>query len=107
MLDFAFSFAGHSFDETEVTGCNCDFSAEGDAVDVTLEFEDGAASGGFSWRFDDGNFGFQFVMALSCIRYGRVRNGRCNGRHYNFSIVPQCPNPARSRCSAWACSGSA
>ena len=30
ILDFAFSFAGHSFDETDVTGCECNFTWEGD-----------------------------------------------------------------------------
>ena len=89
ILDFAFSFAGHSFDETDVTGCDCNFTAEGEAVGVTLEFEDGAASGGFSWRFDDGNFGFQFgdgvVSVFGTAEYGTVGVAE---DQYNFSIVP-------------------
>ena len=36
ILDFAFSFAGHSFDETDVTVCFCQFTAEGDPIQVSF-----------------------------------------------------------------------
>ena len=90
ILDFAFSFAGHSFDETDVTGCECDFTAEGVALDVTFGFDDDPVSGGLSWLFSghDPNFGFIFddgvVSVFGTAEYGTVG---VTG-DYNFSIVP-------------------
>ena len=41
ILDFAFSFAGHSFDETDAIFCFCEFTAQGDVLRVSLFFDAG------------------------------------------------------------------
>jgi hypothetical protein len=88
ILDFAFSFAGHSFDETDVTACECHFTPEGDAVGVTFEFDDGAVSWGLSWNFSDGNFGFLFDDGVVFVS-GTSENGEVSGAgDFNFFIVP-------------------
>jgi hypothetical protein len=94
VLDFAFSFAGYSWDETDVTVCECYFTPEGDPLGVNFHFDDGAVSWVLSWNFEDGNFGFFFNDGVVFVG-GTSENGEVGGTgDFNFSVVPDAvPEP--------------
>ena len=92
ILDFAFSFAGHSFDETDAIVCDCKFID--DRQQVIFQFDDGAILWVLSWRFDDGNFGFLFDDGIVGA-VGSAEQGTAFGPiDPHFSIVPV-PEPVR------------
>ena len=87
ILDFAFSFAGHSFDETDAISCFCEFTAEGDALLVSFSFDDGAVSWILSFSFHDSFFGFVFDDGV--VSLGPSGENRQTARgDFNFSVVP-------------------
>ena len=87
VLDFAFSFAGHSFDETDAISCFCEFTAEGDALLVSFSFDDGAVSWILSFSFHDSFFGFVFDDGV--VSLGPSGENRQTARgDFNFSVVP-------------------
>jgi hypothetical protein len=93
VLDFAFSFAGHSWDETDVTVCECFFTPEGDPLGVNFSFDDGAVSWLLSWNFTDGNFGFDFDDGV-VFADATSENGQVSGAgDFNFFLVPSVPEP--------------
>src|SRR4029453_6678211 len=89
VLDFAFSFAGHSFDETDVTPCFCVFPPEGDPIHVVFNFDDGTVSWTLHWRFDDGNFGFLFDDGIVGVGGTSERGEVFGGGDFNFFVLPE------------------
>ena len=88
ILDFAFSFAGHSFDETDVTICFCQFTAEGEAIQVSFDFDDDTVSWALGFAFDVSNFGFDFDDGVVVVD-GSSDDGTAFARgDFNFSVVP-------------------
>ena len=88
ILDFAFSFAGHSWDETDAIFCFCEFTKEGDPILVSFSFNHGAVFWLLSWSFEDGNFGFVFDDGVVCAG-GSSENGTAHGGgDFIFSVVP-------------------
>jgi hypothetical protein len=88
ILDFAFSFAGHSFDETDVTVCQCHFTAEGDEIEVFFDFDDGTVSWLLVFDFADNNFGFQFGDGVVRVS-GTSENGGVSATgDFNSFVVP-------------------
>ena len=88
ILDFAFSFAGHSFDETDTIFCFCEFTSEGDPIQVSFSHNDGAVFWSLVWVFGDGNFGFIFDDGVVSVS-GSSENGKFHGGgDFNFSVVP-------------------
>ena len=79
ILDFAFSFAGHSFDETDAVFCFCEFTLEGDPLLVNFVFNDGTVSWSLSFSFHDGFFGFNFHDGVVSVAL-RAKTANCTGR---------------------------
>ena len=44
MLDFSFSFAGQTWDETDVSVCDCAFFSNGEPLSVNFSFSDASTS---------------------------------------------------------------
>jgi hypothetical protein len=89
VLDFAFSFAGHSWDETDVTVCECYFTPGGDPLGVNFHFDDGAVSWLLSWNFEDGNFGFFFNDGVVFVESTSENGGVGGGGDFDFFVVPE------------------
>ena len=87
ILDFAFSFAGHSFDETDAVFCFCEFTLEGDPLLVNFTFNDGTVSWSLSFSFHDGFFGFNFHDGVVSVSPSGENRQTARG-DFNFSIVP-------------------
>ena len=60
VLDFSFTFNGQSWDESDVSICQCSFTPDGFPLGIHFDFDDGVVAWILSWNFEDGNFGFQF-----------------------------------------------
>jgi hypothetical protein len=89
VLDFFFSFAGHSWDESDVPVCECYFYPDGSPSGVNFHFDDGVVSWILSWNFDDGNFGFRFDDGEIVAR-GTSEDGQVSGTgRFNFFLVPE------------------
>ena len=87
ILDFAFSFAGHSFDETDAVFCFCEFTLEGDPLGVFFTFNDGTVSWSLSFSFHDSFFGFNFHDGVVSVSPGHENSQTARG-DFNFSVVP-------------------
>ena len=91
-LDFSFTFLGQSWDESDVSSCECYFWQDGSPDSIYFSWMDPAVGDHWflSWNFGDGNFGFGFnVGDLS--GGGTSENGIVGGGYDNFSswVVPE------------------
>jgi hypothetical protein len=89
VLDFSFSFAGRSWDESDIAICECFFTADGEPLDIFFNFSDDGVSWTLAWNFEDGNFGFSFHdgnLDLS----GSSENGQASSEFdSSFHVVPE------------------
>lgn len=60
VLDFFFSFAGQTWDESDVAICQCDFTADGEPLSLVIDFNDGGVRWTLAFNLEDENFGFTF-----------------------------------------------
>jgi hypothetical protein len=60
VLDFFFSFAGQTWDESDVPICGCDFTADGEPLSLVFDFNDGGVRWTLVFRLEDDTFGFMF-----------------------------------------------
>ena len=88
ILDFAFSFAGHSFDETDAIVCECHFFPDGDPDSLAFSFDDGTVSWLLIFDFAHSNLGFQFGDGVVSVG-GTSENGEVGATgDFNFFLVP-------------------
>jgi hypothetical protein len=59
VLDFEFTFEGVTWDETDITSCECYFDEFGNPLGINFAYEGPKGTLLLSWNFEDGNFGFQ------------------------------------------------
>jgi len=85
----ASALQGHSWDETDVTACECYFTPEDFPLRVNFQFSDANVSWLLSWNFEDGNFGFQFDDGVVSAG-GTSEGGQVPGAgDFNFFLVPE------------------
>ena len=89
VLDFFFSFAGQTWDESDVPICVCDFTPDGEPLGIVFDFNDGGVRWTIGFNFEDGNFGFIFHdgnLDLS----GSSENGQASAEFdASFRVVPE------------------
>jgi hypothetical protein len=89
VLDFFFSFAGQTWDESDVPICECSFTPEGEPLDIVFNFNEGVVNWVLAFNFEDGNFGFSFRdgnLDLS----GSSENGQASAEFdASFRVVPE------------------
>jgi PEP-CTERM motif len=94
ILNFAFSFAGHSFDETDAIICECHFTDEGDVILLAFSFDSAAVSWLLVFDFADANLGFFFGDGVVS-GGGTSENGQvgADGGFRSFVVPASVPAP--------------
>ena len=59
VLNFEFTFEGVTWDETDITSCECYFDEFGNPLGINFAYQGPKGTLRLSWNFEDGNFGFQ------------------------------------------------
>jgi len=93
VLDFSFSFAGASWDESDLTeGGFFIFTPDGQPDIISFDFNNGDASGFLIWSFEGfvgGDFGMDFVIG-SLAGSGSAENGQAGSAiDSSFVVVPE------------------
>jgi hypothetical protein len=94
VLDFSFSFAGASWDESDLlaTVDCCIFTPDGQPDTIDFAFNNGDARGGLGWNFEGfvgGAFGMDFVIG-SLEGSGNSENGQAGSAiDSSFVVVPE------------------
>ena len=92
VLDFSFSFAGASWDESDLFGDCCNFTPDGQPDTIRFNFDNGDARGGLIWGWDGfvgGAFGMNFVIG-SLAGSGNSENGQAGSAiDASFVVVPE------------------
>jgi hypothetical protein len=87
VLDFSFSLAGFTWDESDVTGgvC-CSFTPDGQPVTIGFNFDNGVARVLLIWGFEDGAFGIN-LFAPNLELHGSSDLSTADGSAIDFSFV--------------------
>jgi hypothetical protein len=93
VLDFEFTFLGVTWDESDISVCDCQFDEFGQPDSINFFYDGPKGQLVLSWSFEDGNFGFSGGGFG-----GTSENGEVSGvfDSFSFFLVPE-PSPA------WLC----